>query len=280
MLQQLGEEMLRKDAEQQGSITKISEGIDDALLKVRTEIGQRFYEQRNYNDDVDQRLRLIIKKIVKSAANFDLELAKLRGVNNDIIRDAKLMDEEFKRILDVIVTMVEAHFLGNLLDLQDEVDKHSTSLWAIGDNATTDDEIREKLQQEKKGAPLKRDGASLVIDEDCLSCTLGKYRPMVKEAFKMACIQYRPSAVPFRGSNYPRRQMVDLKEDLLTNSWDLAIRNISHLQNQYGLEVAGSDPFRSKFLDKLDTKLQYLSAKSAPNSTQTEQRVIDNLLLD
>ena len=225
-------------------------------------------------------MRLIIKKIVQNAANFDLELAKLQGVNNRIIKDAKLMDEEFKRILDVIVSMVEAHFLANLLDLQDEVDKHNTSLWAVSEKTTTDDEIREKLQNEKRGPSQKRDGVSLAIDEDCLSCTLGKYKPMVKEAFKMACVQYRPSVVPFRGSNYPRRQMVDLKEDLLGNAWDLAISNISHLQNQYGLKASGTDPFRSKFLDKLHTKLQDLSVERAPHSTKVEQQVMDNLLQD
>lgn len=143
--------MLQRDAERQARIVEISEALDDALLKIQTEVGQRFYEQRNYNEEVDQRLRLIVKKIVKNAANFDLELAKLQGVNNRIIKDAKLMDGEFKRILDVIVSMVEALFLANILDLQDEVDKHNTSLWAISEKAAADDEIRDKIQGEKKG---------------------------------------------------------------------------------------------------------------------------------
>jgi hypothetical protein len=50
--------------------------------------------------------------------------------------------------------------------------------------------------------------APAVLDEDCLSCSIGKYRPFIKEAFKMACIDYKPSLVPFKGRQYKRTQFL------------------------------------------------------------------------
>jgi hypothetical protein len=36
--------------------------------------------------------------------------------------------------------------------------------------------------------PETKDENPVLLDDDCLSCALDKYRPMIKEAFKMACV--------------------------------------------------------------------------------------------
>jgi hypothetical protein len=54
---------------------------------------------------------------VVNAANFEVELKNLQGVNDDIKEKAHAMEGEFQKILDVIVSVIESLFLGNLLDL-------------------------------------------------------------------------------------------------------------------------------------------------------------------
>jgi hypothetical protein len=59
----------------------------------------------------------MVKKIVVNAANFEVALKNLEGVNDKIKEKAQEMEGEFHKILDVIVSMIESLFLGNLLDL-------------------------------------------------------------------------------------------------------------------------------------------------------------------
>ena len=97
------------------------------------------------NEEVDRRLKLLVKKIVVNAANFEVALKNLEGVNDKIKEKAHAMEGEFHKILDVVVSMIESLFLGNLLDLQAEVDKHSTSLWAVSETQSKEDYVREAI---------------------------------------------------------------------------------------------------------------------------------------
>ena len=69
------------------------------------------------------------------------------------------------------------------------------------------------------------------VDEDCLSCSLDRYRPMIKEAFKMACLQYKPTAVPFKGYQYARKNLLELKHKILQKKWIEAIKAVDYYSN-------------------------------------------------
>jgi len=58
-----------------------------------------------------------VKKIVVNAANFEVALGNLQGVNDKIKEQAQTIEGEFHKILDVIVSVIESLFLANLLDL-------------------------------------------------------------------------------------------------------------------------------------------------------------------
>ena len=62
-------------------------------------------------------VKLLVKKIVVNAANFELGLKNLQGDNDKIKEQAHAMEGEFQKVLDVIVSVIESMFLGNLLDL-------------------------------------------------------------------------------------------------------------------------------------------------------------------
>lgn len=69
-------------------LMKFKEYIERENIAVRKEVGIRFYEQAAFNDEIDRRLKLTVKKIVVNAANFEVGLKNLQGVNEKIKENA------------------------------------------------------------------------------------------------------------------------------------------------------------------------------------------------
>lgn len=78
------------------------------------------------------------------------------------------------------------------------------------------------------------------VDEDCLSCSLDKYRPMIKEAFKMACLQYKPTAVPFKGYSYGRKNLLELKHKILQKRWIEVIQRLDYYSERFSHIISRS----------------------------------------
>lgn len=83
----------------------------------------------------------------------------------------------------MVTTLVEVQHIDNMMLLQDEFDKSSYSLWGL--------------------------------EEDCLSCSVDKYKPFIQASFKIACLSYKPSGIPFRGTSYIRKSMIEIKQKIL-----------------------------------------------------------------
>ena len=81
------------------------------------------------------------------------------------------------------------------------------SLWGMIPETKKDGTVMLESVKEEKG--------SFQIDQDCLSCSLEKYRPMLKQAFKMACVQYQPRPVCFRDKKYQRKSLISLKKQIV-----------------------------------------------------------------
>ena len=82
--------------------------IDEQMLKIRQDIGERFYEQHAHNDEIDSRLKLILKKLIINGANFEIGMAKMQSVNDEIVENAKSTEIEYHKMLDVIISMMES----------------------------------------------------------------------------------------------------------------------------------------------------------------------------
>ena len=82
--------------------------IDEQLLKIRQDMGERFYEQHAHNDEIDSRLKLVLKKLTINGANFEIGIAKMQSVNDEIVENARLTEIEYHKMLDVIVSMMES----------------------------------------------------------------------------------------------------------------------------------------------------------------------------
>ena len=46
-------------------------------------------------------------------------------------------------------------------------------------------------------------------------------RKQIHQAFKMACVYYKPSPVLYRGNKYDRRSLIEAKRQMLDADWQL-----------------------------------------------------------
>lgn len=189
------------------------------------------------------------------------------------------MENNQKQVLKLLISLVETAYLESLLQYQDEFDRHSMSLFGINERKKPSNEekvksdLKDLVQTDTQGTQFssgengpkeaKRKKLSLFeqphlkIDEECLSCSLDKYRPTIKEAFKMACVEYKPSGVPFRGNNYLRKSMIEIKDNLLMGTWLEAINEVAFLREHFNSDKSyAPEMAKVKFLQSLDTKIR------------------------
>lgn len=79
--------------------------------------------------------------------------------------------------------------------MQDELDKSTIGLYALKERLDPMDP--KFVSKQKDDKQFKVNG--IKIDEDCMSCCLEKYRPLIREGFRMACINYNSQPVAISG---------------------------------------------------------------------------------
>lgn len=73
----------------------------------------------------------------------------------------------------------------------------------------------------------------------------------IHQAFKLACIYYKPSPVLYRGNSYNRRSLIEAKRQMLDADWHM-IQKFQPFKRLWG-EDSGID-----FYEQFNTKLQAL----------------------
>lgn len=200
-------------------------------------------EQKEWNEEALERVRLQAKAMLKIKSDLQLEQDRLTDVQAQLAGALRELRTEFAKVLDIVGSVLELEYLSQGLEFQDEVDRHKMSLWALAPEEKKSTKKKSKGGEERqspestktKRAPTLDTGASLELDEDCLSCCLEKYRPMIKAAFKMACIAYKPSGVPFNGVHYERQTLINLKRQMIE---DLVNKQLSQTEYFYALNRA------------------------------------------
>ena len=61
----------------------------------------------------------------------------------------------------------------------------------------------------------KQGNVALSVSNECLNCGDERIKKKIQSAFKMACINYAPSPVIFRGKKYERRSLIEAKRTML-----------------------------------------------------------------
>ena len=161
----------------------------------------------------------LIKKIFNIKNDLDQTVLLIQEQLKDAKKDIRGFDSTLEVVLDLMNSIVDTHYMESMLQIQDEFDRHSTSLWGMS------------MKQGKERSSHIHE--SLKIDEECYSCAIEKYRPMIKEAFKLSCVQYKPSEIPFRGFKFIRKQLIEVKDEMLMDSWCNTIEKIDCLRQKF-----------------------------------------------
>ena len=153
---------------------------------------------------------------------FDQESSR-NSLLTDAIRFEQMVQSK------AISTLVELEFIQQSLDFQDEFDKHSLSLLGLNDLNLTYEDLMSKDKSVIKGQSGRLNDATKSIavrlSNECMSCGDERMKKKVTSAFKMACIDYAPSPVIFRGKRYERRNLIEAKRTMLDAQWEELVVN-------------------------------------------------------
>mmetsp|Transcript_75144 Transcript_75144/g.135351 ORF Transcript_75144/g.135351 Transcript_75144/m.135351 type:complete len:543 (+) Transcript_75144:86-1714(+) len=125
---------------------------------------------------------------------------------------------------DVLTTMVESQLLSAHLDSQDDQDRKNIALFGYKNVENKESrtsiqggflpELDPKLTPRRRIAQvLHADKPTINLDKRCLSCSGSPATTLA--GFKLACLQYSPSAVEYRRVSYSRAELISLRLDLL-----------------------------------------------------------------
>ncbi|CAG9322257.1 unnamed protein product [Blepharisma stoltei] len=160
--------------------------IEQAVNECNSAVAQR---KRDHSDNASE-----FKKVFQKAE----ALTKKNEIINQSI-------ENLRKVIDLLVEFAKINIA---LVGQDEIDKESMSLMGIRDSPV---KTSHRSSSVTKRMPVE-------LDKVCLSCS--GHANLIANAFKMACISYSPSLVPFRGCQYDRNELVDLQRKILDGVWD------------------------------------------------------------
>ena len=71
--------------------------------------------------------------------------------------------------------------------------------------------IEDDFKEPNKNRPVK----VISLDKKCATHASGSHNEIVMKAFKMACLQYKPSPVQFEQAEYKRSELISAKNTLL-----------------------------------------------------------------
>ena len=73
----------------------------------------------------------LIKKIFNIKNDLDQTVLLIQDQLKDAKNDIRGFDSTLEVVIDLINSIVDTHYLESMLQIQDEFDRHSTSLWGI-----------------------------------------------------------------------------------------------------------------------------------------------------
>lgn len=176
------------------------------------------------------------KKRKQDRGGFELEIKQLKKRLGGVFDNSDMVLKGMENMRSVLNILLEGERVQNALDVQDTIDRKKIALMGCKDDETTlvrsshltpqvpRPEHRHKSEDgyavepacagSPAGSPRKAKGSPVVkVDTRCLSCS--GQAPTVMTAFKMACLQYTPSQIPYQGKDFDRQEMLQHRRNLV-----------------------------------------------------------------
>ena len=64
-------------------------------------------------------------------ADIDIKFNQTNAKVDKLVKGLDFTNDEFVKVLDIINSVLELTYLSQMLEFQDEIDRHFMSLWAL-----------------------------------------------------------------------------------------------------------------------------------------------------
>lgn len=97
---------------------------------------------------------------------------------------------------------------------------------------------------------------------------------MLQSAFKLACIKYKSSHVIFRGQNFSRQSLIELRASLLSEEWQSMLQRKPFLVSDM---LEAKVPFNEDMVEMFYKHLEF-KIETHQNKLQQKQQISDYAL--
>eukprot|EP00347_Sterkiella_histriomuscorum_P002697 403367156 len=201
--------------------------MDHKIEEIKSEFKEEVKRRKREKAEMQSEFSIVLRKFDKGKENIDKSIKQNQAV------------------LKIISALIKTMKMQQALDLQDDIDRESIFLMGCKDidqsqKAIVLDQsltlgqklphIQSNSYSSKKmskfglstqpnspqasSSMLNNNQQVMSLDKNCLTCSQGGI-PMALSAFKIACITYMPSQVAFENALVPRRQLIEMKGQLI-----------------------------------------------------------------
>merc|ERR1719265_54768 len=165
------------------------------------------------------------KKRKKDRAAVDMEIKAHKKQMSGVYDSTDNVSKGLERLAGAMEVLLESERVQAALDAQDLIDRKNVSLLGYK-NANDGKKSRGRRQtddDDNDDAGMGGSRSVISIDNRCLSCS-GTHNEIL-EGFKIACLNYTPGQVSYEKFSYDRSELMNIRQDLLSQSAEVLAAN-------------------------------------------------------
>ncbi|CDW83857.1 UNKNOWN [Stylonychia lemnae] len=226
------EVLWRQDSER---LTKlIINSLEQEKIKIKVELTEKYDD---ITEKIQEQLNETITRRKREISDNQFEMSKVNKIVEQNCTKIEVFGFQAQNMAEIQNAMLESLLIVNTIIAQDEEDRKSLSLVGIstiGGNMGGENHVLSNSKPEESRQMIK-------LDKTCMTCS-NQNNPIIKSAFKMACLAYQPRPVEFAGQKVPK--------DVLANRNKVFVEKLL-TQYQYMLKVK-EDKIQARNLEQND----------------------------
>lgn len=301
---------LAEAAKLRREVQDVMEQMDSSIAGLDARVAQASERANAFASEAHAEIEELNKRRKREKTSFDNELKALKNRLGAVFDKNDLVQRGIQHIYSVMQMLLESDLMQCSMEMQDTIDRRKIALLGLKDDDTMlgrttqsepqrpRPECRAKssnvlVNSKQQGLPRAGKGSLSArnpqepvvrVDQRCLSCS--GQAPLVLSAFKLACLQYAPSAVEHDGSQYDRGELLQQRHNLLQGAQveliERAPRNVeSRASEPHHDDVAqagGSDALPLSEYAAAEARYRTTGRSPAPhNEAKKRHNVLDSI---
>eukprot|EP00928_Gymnodinium_smaydae_P020333 TRINITY_DN17862_c0_g1_i2.p1 TRINITY_DN17862_c0_g1~~TRINITY_DN17862_c0_g1_i2.p1 ORF type:complete len:621 (-),score=149.69 TRINITY_DN17862_c0_g1_i2:495-2357(-) len=241
------EEELAHAAKLRGEVKEFMNNTEQGISVLDSRVAAADRKACALAGEVREEVEELNRRRKRDKASTDNELKTLKKRLGGVFDSSDMVLRGIEHLYSVLDMVLQSETASCSVEMQDSQDRKRIALVGVKDEesalarttATEPQYPRPEARRPtasaysgkkapsgaKAGAPLSARGGGqdpvVRVDNRCLGCS--GQSPLVLSAFKMACLQYTPSPVPFGGSLRDRDDVLQERSQLLGKARDLLV---------------------------------------------------------